>query len=700
MKKCMIAVLSLSAVMAGYSAVELGTPFSDGMILQREMAVPVWGTAAVGEKVSVSFAGQEKKTVAGKDGKWMVELDKMEASATGREMKVSGENTIVIKDVLVGEVWFASGQSNMECPIWGQNPRYRDGKGAMMINLKIRPLIRWAKNDRLHANAPLKLPRAKWYTYSPASFASKKGNWLSAVAYYYALELHDALGIPVGIVDSSWGGTNIDAWTPKGVYATHPELSDVPLKKKKNTDVSRASCLWNGMVASWTPFAIRGFIWYQGCSNNFEAKRYCDKMHGLYDGWAKEFKNSDLKLYFVELAPFKRSWFELQASQSKFAAEEKNAGMAVVADAGNWHDIHPNDKEVVARRLALLALKRDYGFNIEADSPVLESYKIEKDKFVLSFKNANGWYVYSPDYSTRPAFEIAGPDGKFVKAYLHNVDRTGVVKGKKLYLSAKGVTNPCALRYLATPPYVGTLYNSACLPLGPFEINVKIKPNEFKVKGTPVKVGEAEKIKELEGFKKVYELDIPVKGGYKWKKPSYKVDNSKSTGAFSKVAYLFELEEKDGNVIWIMTSMDAFAANADKIGVPYEANSLAQRKVANLTVRTNLEGIKELTDYDGGNIEFWPSNYSMPAAHNGISGNSSSYDFNDSPSEAGMAIGYGSMQVHDWKNGTVLWAFNNFNVGSVSDVGIGNNTESIHSDWTFMNNANKFKSRRLSVFVK
>ena len=224
------AAISLAVLVPATAGAKMvsGTPFADNMVLQRGRAVPVWGVADPGEAVTVSFAGQTKKTKACADGKWRVALDPMDASAENRVMKIAGAaNAEEIKNVLVGEVWFASGQSNMECPIWGPGSRYRDGQGAVMTSMTVRPNIRYAKNLHKWSVTPLSDWKGVWRDFSPESFKATFQHNLSAVAFYYALGLYDALGVPVGIIDSSWGGTNIDAWTPRSAYATHPELADV-----------------------------------------------------------------------------------------------------------------------------------------------------------------------------------------------------------------------------------------------------------------------------------------------------------------------------------------------------------------------------------------------------------------------------------------------------------------------------------------
>ncbi|MBQ8124982.1 MAG: hypothetical protein IJ173_03750 [Kiritimatiellae bacterium] len=480
--------VALSAGAASGGLFSSGTPFADGMVLQRGVAAPVWGTASPGETVTVEFAGQSKIAKADASGAWRTSLDPMEASCESRTMTIScGGKRETIGNVLVGEVWFASGQSNMECPIWGASPRYRDGKGGMMTKAIRRPQVRFAKNPKRLGACPVLGWKAEWRDFTPESFKDCfKKKTLSAVAFYFALGLHDALGVPVGIVDSSVGGTNIDSWTPPCGYASHPALADVaayPTTDKWDksmatsvidADYHQPSILWNGMVAAWAPFAIRGFIWYQGEHNavHGDAARYCEKMYALRDGWAEEFKNPVLKLYFAQLAPFRINWFELQLAQSKFASEEKNAAMAATCDIGNMRDVHPNDKETVARRLLLHALKRDYGFaDVIADSPVPKSWRVENGCFVVAFKGADAFYCYNADRSAPKGFEVAGPDGKFVAASVRNRMRNGSIHGKELMVGADGVAEPKRLRYLGGAHRAGSIYSTdSALPLVPFEV--------------------------------------------------------------------------------------------------------------------------------------------------------------------------------------------------------------------------------------
>jgi len=198
-------------------------------------------------------------------------------------------------------------------------------------------------------------------------------------------------------------------------------------------------------------------------------------MHALYNGWSREFENPSLKLYFAQLAPCRTSWMEIVKAQNKFAAEQPNAAIAVLSDVGNFDDIHPNDKEIVAKRLVVHALKRDYGFPIdEDDSPVLSSVRFADGKAHLTFSHVKSWFIYAKDRSLKPAFELAGKDGKWHPAVLNNKicasgNQQGEIDGAELVLKADGVADPVRVRYMGQNRTCGTLFNEMSLPLGPFE---------------------------------------------------------------------------------------------------------------------------------------------------------------------------------------------------------------------------------------
>ena len=490
MKQC-LALMAALATGLSQAKIEMGTPFSDQAVLQRGVEVPVWGTAEPDSCVTVAFAGAEVATETAANGNWLLKLPAMTASSENRAMTVTertGETVtdrVEISDILVGEVWFASGQSNMECPIWGGNPRYRDGAGSLVTAMDHLPNIRFAKNDKAWSAMPARAKSQGWKKFESASFT---GYTLSAVAYYYAREIYLALGgVPVGIVDASWGGTNIDAWTPRCGYAgcdeSIRETAEFPIADNWDNSMRKGpiggahqqpTVLFNGMVDSWAPMAMRGLIWYQGCHNNGESQFYCAKLHALYNGWSRQFANPGLKFYLVQLAPYTQNWLGICTAQNRFCAEEPNAALAVTADVGNFDDIHPNNKEIVAKRLAVHALKRDYGFAIdEDDSPVLESARrVEDGAVAMTFKHVKSWYVYAPDWSIEPAFEVAGEDGEWKSAKLQNVEKNGVVKGVELVVKSEEVAAPVKVRYLVRPRTMGTVYNQMSLPLGPFAADV------------------------------------------------------------------------------------------------------------------------------------------------------------------------------------------------------------------------------------
>ena len=488
----------VAAAMPTQAKIVLGTPFSPHAVLQRKMSVPVWGKAPSGMKIEVSFGGECCVAQADSNGCWCVRLPPMEACDIGRGLVVRelgsrlSVEKIEVPDVLVGEVWFASGQSNMECPLWGENPRFRDANGVLVAEMTRLPKIRYVKNE-LKWSVNARPIRSTWRQMTAENLREQP---LSAIAFYYARELFLALNVPVGIVDSSWGGTNIDAWTPRcGYVDCDQKIAAVArYEVKKNWNKAEDSMgpiycvyqqptvIFNGMVASWAPMAMKGLIWYQGCNNSGESHLYCAKMHALYNGWSRCFNNPDMKLYFVQLAPYTQNWMGIVQAQNRFAKEQPNAAIVVTSDIGNFHDIHPNRKEIVAKRLAVHALKRDYGFPIqEDDSPVFQSASFRDFGAVLTFDNVKSWYLYTPDNSLNAPFELAGTNGVWHAAKVVNLKKKfdkrkqkevplPILEGSRIEVECGAVQKPVRVRYMGEPRTSGTLYNEMSLPLGPFEM--------------------------------------------------------------------------------------------------------------------------------------------------------------------------------------------------------------------------------------
>ena len=463
------------------AALSLGAPFRDGMVFQRDMPARIWGRASAGEKVEMSFAGQKISATAGENGCFKAEFAPMGASFEPRALRAvsSGGDEISVTNVLVGEVWIASGQSNMAVPLAGTNPRGFDRNGRLVSQWTRRPHVRlMSVPGRKSASPETDVPVA-WRQMEPDSGAAE----FSAVGWYFAREIADTLNVPVGVIGAYVGATSIDSWMPKDYFCFEPS------SRKGN----EPAVYWNGMIAPFVPFGIRGLIWYQGERNSHpdEWPRYCRKLHAMYDGWKDGFGNPSLKMRFVQIAPWGRETVpQTQCAQQDFADEEPNAAMCVINDIGNLADIHPNDKKTVALRLAALALKYDYGLDgIVADSPRPGATRTEGGKVEISCLNSKRIYIYLPEWTYRfkpettaeIGFELAGTDGVWHPAVIENLVltkigeksfcRRGMLDGPRIVLSSAEVKAPRSVRYLFKRPWRGCVYNEANLPMGAFCIS-------------------------------------------------------------------------------------------------------------------------------------------------------------------------------------------------------------------------------------
>ena len=351
--RALVAVASCLAALGAGAAVRLPRVFGHNMVLQRGQRVPVWGKASPGEGVTVAFAGQTVGATAGADGSWRVDLAPLKASAKGTAFVVRGENEIVLKDVVVGEVWFCSGQSNMEFTMSAHRKVKDWEKEVAAANW---PLIRHFNVKHNIAAAPLDDVSAKWVATTPETIPPQ-----SAVAFFFGETLFKNLDVPIGLINCSWGGTRIEAWTP----AAHPDdlwLLQNQRQWKKPQDVP--TVLWNGMVAGLVPFAIKGSIWYQGCSNRADGDAYLNKTIALVRGWRREWGQGDFPYYLVQLAPYKYDnpkgtiLAVVQEAQARVPSAVPNSGYTVINDLGNVKDIHPTDKRPVGMRLADQVLDR------------------------------------------------------------------------------------------------------------------------------------------------------------------------------------------------------------------------------------------------------------------------------------------------------------------------------------------------------
>ncbi len=487
----------------GGAALSLGAPFADGMVLQAGRAVPVWGTATPNSEVSLRFGAAQVVTRSDSEGKWRANLPSLTASKEGRELVVSvGNEKLVLRDVLVGEVWLASGQSNMECAIWNiNNMRFRDREGGLLTQYVSRPYVRFCEvSTEKHSVSPRTSweKPARWLPIDRKNVVMGARKGLSAVAYYFALELYATLDVPIGIIAAVKGGSNIDAWTPREGIGTRPDLKDLydfpvaevldpKLRRWPISDsANQPTVLWNSMLAPLGPFAMRGAIWYQGEQNCNEPQRYASRMHALYNGWKLKFENPSLSFLFVQIPPWGSPEIAaLQEAQALFASEEPTTGMAVVNDLGNLKDIHPNVKGPVGRRLAALALQRNYGYkDLVADAPRPKSWSVlEGGAIEITFDFVKNWYVYNDDRSMATGFEVRDAKGQWHKAELANMGMwknpktgevlpTAFINENRLVIASPEVPKPTGLRYLHSAPWYGSLHADTSLPLGAFSLDL------------------------------------------------------------------------------------------------------------------------------------------------------------------------------------------------------------------------------------
>jgi sialate O-acetylesterase len=520
MRDCRWALLlCLCVCLAGAAGANVSLPhiFGDNMVLQQNMPVPVWGWAEKGETVKVSFAGQEKTVTADADGNWMVKLDPLTANKIGRDLTVTGANTLTFTNVLVGEVWVCSGQSNMEFSFdWGLT-NLVDEKAATANY----PMIRHIKIAYVHNAFPQNDVDAHWDVVSPTTAGG-----CTAVGYFFARELVKNLDVPVGIVDSNWGGTRIEAWINREGFAGVPQLSDMSQQvenalpdnaagHKRYLDYLAAMKVWqaqaqtaiqankyppslpqspwldgdnqqlthlfNGKINPLVPFAIHGALWYQGENNGGEGISYFYKMQALINGWRQVWKEGDFPFYFVQLANFQTSdpnkpamgdgWANLRDAQLQ-SLSIPHTGMAVTIDIGNASDIHPKDKQDVGKRLAAWALAKDFGKKIEYSGPLYNGMKVEGNKIRIAFDHANSGLMVGAKTGLDPVQEVAGGKVKWIS--IAGADKQfywadAVIDGTTLVVSSDKVPNPVAVRYAFTMnPDGANLYNKDGFPASPF----------------------------------------------------------------------------------------------------------------------------------------------------------------------------------------------------------------------------------------
>jgi len=467
--------------------VKLPAIFSDHMVLQRDARVPVWGSAAPGEKVTVTFAGQSQTATASADGKWRVALTNLTVAASAQTLTVKGNNTLTIQDVLVGEVWLGSGQSNMAMTV-NRAKDFEQEQAAAKF-----PLIRQFKEDSPANDTAQSEGSGRWVLCAPETVGT-----FSATLYFFGRELHRALNIPVGLVNSSVGGTPIESWIAPEVQRADPKLQAAiaalppapvaaakapavpkqPAAEKKKTTKKAVPAtatataaarkgnvggLFNGKIAPLIPYAIRGALWYQGEANSTPAKvsLYEHQLSLLVRDWRARW-GYEFPMAWVQLPNFGgpgRDWPGVREAMLKTLALPQT-GMAITIDIGEEKDIHPKNKQDVGHRLALWALGDVYGRKVPATSgPLPAGHTVRGNEIVLSFKHANGGLVAKGGELT--GFVVAGADRQWKPARARIVGETVVV-------SSPDVAAPVAARYAWENWPTCNLFNGAGLPASPF----------------------------------------------------------------------------------------------------------------------------------------------------------------------------------------------------------------------------------------
>jgi sialate O-acetylesterase len=459
-----ISAIALFLLIAGPASADVKLPaiFGNGMVLQREMPVPVWGWDAPGTEVTVAAGDAKASAKADGTGAWSVKLPALKAGGP-IEVTVTGTSTVKFADVLMGEVWICSGQSNMEMTV-GSSDRAQEEIASARY-----PKIRHIKINHRPAFEPkTDVPTAGWQVCSPETVGG-----FTAAGYFMARHLLQSLDVPIGLIGSNWGGTRIEPWTPPEGFKLVPALKDIagnlgsyPKKNAKGEiDHQSALALYNGMIHPLVPYAIRGAIWYQGESNNGEGMLYLEKMKALIEGWREVFKRPYMPFYYVGLAPF-RYGGDPAALAGIWEAQEAalsipGTGMAVTVDISNLADIHPKNKQEVGRRLALWALARDYGRkDLVFSGPLYRAMTVEGDKARISFYHVGGGLV-SRDGKPLSWFTIAGEDGKFVEA-------KASIDGETVVVSSPAVAKPVAVRFGWHQEAEPNLSNKEGLPAAPF----------------------------------------------------------------------------------------------------------------------------------------------------------------------------------------------------------------------------------------
>jgi len=469
-------VVGLMTSTSAVADITLPKIFSDHMVLQRGDVIQIWGNADGEESLDVKLGNKSVTVTVGNEGTWKASIPSP-SEAGPFDLEIVGKSSkLVLSDVLLGEVWLCSGQSNMNWPLKNSKEGAEEIKASSNDKIRLFKVPQHSVDKRL-----LDIEKtANW-----ESCNEKTSENFSAVAYHFGKRLQQELDCPIGLIQSAWGGTPVESWTPRADLENDKTLA--PLLKHWDERASdaqnphRPANLFNGMISPILPFKIRGAIWYQGESNVGRGYQYSKLFPILINSWRQKFNDNNMPFIFVGLAPFRyqRSEpFDLpEVWDAQFKAlEMKSVGMAVTTDIGNVKDIHPRNKTMVGKRLSLWALANVYGKkDLVLSGPIYNSHKVEGNKIRILFSNVGGGLV-SRDGKPISDFTISGSDEKFFPA-------KAVIEGDALVVSADEVVDPVAVRFAWTDTATPNFFNKEGLPAAPFrtdQFELKSKDKHFR----------------------------------------------------------------------------------------------------------------------------------------------------------------------------------------------------------------------------
>lgn len=480
MKKTLIAMTLLATAATAGAKVELGPAIGDNMVLQQNSSARIYGKAAPGSDISVtpSWNSITYKAKAGADGRWMLEVATPAGGFTPWEIEISDGDPLTLQNVLVGEVWLASGQSNMEMPLKGfPGCNVLDGYDEIAAADAKAGKIRFFTVPLTQSYEPLDTVDARWEVPSPETTPD-----FSATAWYFANRLADVLQVPVGIVSDAYGGAKVESWTPRDILEQYADVSLKPEDVEQMVHYYRPMLMYNAMFNPMKNYTYRGIIWYQGCSNTSTYDTYAERLANMVGRWRSEIALGDIPFYSVEIAPYQYD-NPVEQGRSAFLREAQHKAMDMIPNSGiicindlvepfERYNIHPGKKSGVGKRLADLALNKTYGrTQFLAESPRYKSHRFEDGAAWVTIDSpSNG---ICRNYDIR-GFEVAGPDKVF-----HAADSVYFKwQTNEFRVSSKDVAEPVALRYCFRDFLPGTLYGGNYLPLIPFRTDSWTEPTD------------------------------------------------------------------------------------------------------------------------------------------------------------------------------------------------------------------------------